>query len=121
MTDIRSPQNRLKNWNGTVHYADNGTPACGPVLTHSTWLSPSVATVTCARCIAKFGADEPGHEDAPVVDENVARRAAERAARQATRQVCLTDAEIQALAGNAAGTELVSAKGKLYAALEAGR
>lgn len=82
---IRSSQNRLKNWNGTVHYADNGQPACGPVITASSWLAPSVASVTCARCIAKYGEDEPGHTDPEVVDENVARRAAERAARRRTR------------------------------------
>jgi hypothetical protein len=77
----RSPENRLKNWNGTVHYATGGRP----VATGDGWLVPSVATVTCKRCIARYGAGEAGHEDAPVVNPNIARRAAERAARQARR------------------------------------
>lgn len=82
---MRSPANRLKNWTGTVHYAVNGKVACGKVATHSSYLAPSVATVTCERCIAQFGADEAGHVDPPLVQEHVVRRAAERAARRAAR------------------------------------
>lgn len=81
-----APTERLRNWNGTVHYAANGTPACGPVATHRSWLAPSVATVTCERCIARFGADEPGKVD-PTFDlyPEATARAAERAARRAAR------------------------------------
>lgn len=79
---VRTAENRLKNWTGTVHYAIDGRPACGPLQTHESYLAPSVATVTCARCIAKLGADEPGHVDPPIVQEHVARRAAERAERR---------------------------------------
>lgn len=84
---VRTVSNRIKNHTGTVHYADlAGNVACGHVATHRKWLAPSVATVTCARCIAQFGADEPGHVD-PVIDHNphATRRAAERAARRAER------------------------------------
>jgi hypothetical protein len=87
----RTATNRVKNWNGTVHYtAEDGAPACGAIATHSSWLVPTVATVTCARCIAKCGHDEPGHVDPmPAVDTHVARRTAERAARQAAREARL--------------------------------
>ena len=54
---IRDAANRVKNWTGTVHYADGGKPACGPVKTHASWLEPTIETVTCERCIAKFGED----------------------------------------------------------------
>lgn len=84
---IRSPENRLANWNGTVHYADSdGRTACGLIGTHASWLRPTTATVTCQRCIARCGEDEPGHELEPApADEHVARRAAERAARREAR------------------------------------
>jgi hypothetical protein len=86
-TEIRTPANRVRNWTGTVHYAENGVPSCGSALT-SAYLTPTVATVTCARCITQYGADTPGHTD-PVVeyhaDDHAARRAAERAARRAAR------------------------------------
>lgn len=80
--------NRLKNVNGTVHYAgEAGNPACGPISTHNSWLAPTVADVTCLRCIARLGHHEPsGLTDTPYVDPHVARRAAERAARRAARQ-----------------------------------
>lgn len=83
---FRKPENRLKNWTGTVHWARDGKPVCGHLATHSSYLTPSVATVNCKRCIALNGGDVPGYEDAPVVQEHVARRAAERAARRAARQ-----------------------------------
>lgn len=82
---MQKPAEKIKNWNETVHYALNGAPACSPVATHKSWLAPSVATVTCERCIAKFGPDTPGLTDEPQIDANVARRAAERAARRAAR------------------------------------
>jgi hypothetical protein len=87
-SDIRSIENRVQLWNGTVHYAEAGRPACGAAQqTASSWMNPTLATVTCERCIAQFGADEPGHEDpAPAVDEHVARRAEERAARRLERE-----------------------------------
>ncbi len=91
----RTPTNRIKNWTGTVHYSATVyagrcaimKPACGSAgKTAAEWMVPSIATVTCERCIAMFGSDEPGYVDpAPAVDENVARRAAERAARRAAR------------------------------------
>jgi hypothetical protein len=80
----RSPQNRIKNWTGTVHYADDhGTAACGTDM--GRWTVSSVATVTCTKCIAKYGADEQGHTDPTTThyaDDHAARRAAERAARK---------------------------------------
>jgi hypothetical protein len=87
--DIRTLANRIKVWTGTVHYADNGRPSCGAATkTHSSWMRYSVATVTCARCIAQFGEDTPGHTD-PVVehhaDDHAAQRAAEREARRRER------------------------------------
>lgn len=91
--ETRNPTDRIRNWTGTVHYSRSVrvgrcivlSPACGPVATASSWLYPSVATVTCERCIALRGADEPGHVDVPLVNEHVARREAERAARRAAR------------------------------------
>ena len=87
MTPTRNPQNRIKNWTGTVHFAtERGQIACGPVKTHHSYLSWTVEDVNCARCVAMFGADEiTGQTDAPAEDPDVARRAAERAARRAAR------------------------------------
>ena len=90
MTDaqvIRTPANRVKLWNDTVHYAaPNGRPACGSgARTHSTWMHPTVATVTCQRCVAAFGADAAGRVDPPIVRDGIAQRAAARAERQARR------------------------------------
>ena len=83
---MQTETTKLKNHTGVVHYASSGTPACGPVGTHKSWLIPTSETVTCQRCIAKLGADDTGREDAaPHIDENIARRAAERAARRAAR------------------------------------
>jgi hypothetical protein len=47
----------------------------------------TTATVTCKRCIARFGADEPGHlhMEVDTRDENIIRREQERAARRAAR------------------------------------
>lgn len=75
------------NWTGTVHYADDaGRPCCGLIKSHNAWLRPTVATVTCKRCIVKLGADAAGHVDPPAHNsEHVERRAAERAARRAAR------------------------------------
>jgi hypothetical protein len=85
MADVRTPQNRLKNHTGTVHWAENGNPACGRLATHGSWLRQSVATVTCKNCIALYGEDDPGHVD-PVTpyyaDEHAQRRAIERDARR---------------------------------------
>jgi hypothetical protein len=81
----RSAQNRTKNYTGTVHYADSdGKPACGTQV-HG-WNMPSVATVTCSRCIASYGEDEAGYVDKETThyaDDHAARRAKERAARMA--------------------------------------
>lgn len=86
MTYRRDPQNRLKNVNGTVHWAVDGKPMCGRLATASAWLTPSVATVTCLRCIKINGGDVAGHVDPPVEDNpHRARREAERAARRAAR------------------------------------
>ncbi len=85
---IRTPQNRIKSWTGTVHFAtEKGHIACGPVKTDSSYLAWTVEDVTCGKCIARFGADEvTGQSDPdPVQDPNIARRAAERAARRAAR------------------------------------
>jgi hypothetical protein len=85
---VRSPQNRLKNWNGTVHYATMyGEVACGHIQTHASWLAPTVEDVTCSRCISQYGeGEQTGQTDAPMVNEHVAKRAAERAARRAARE-----------------------------------
>jgi hypothetical protein len=54
---MRDSANRVKNYTGTVHYATNGRPDCGPVPTHGDYLRPTVEDVTCGRCIARFGAE----------------------------------------------------------------
>jgi hypothetical protein len=78
---------RLKNINGTVHWAVEGKVACGYIATHASWLAPTVERVTCKRCAAQFGSDEANTAaDQPYVNEHRARRDAERAARQAARQ-----------------------------------
>lgn len=83
----RTLNNRLLSHTGTVHWATDGRPACSPVATHSSWLVNTTATVTCKRCIAAFGADEPGHVhfDVDTRDPHIIRREQERAARQAAR------------------------------------
>lgn len=89
MTTTRNPQNRLKNWTGTVHYSDErGGVACGPVATHASYLRPTVEDVNCERCIARFGHDEQTGQSDPLphADEHVERRARERAERRAERQ-----------------------------------
>lgn len=84
---IRTPSNRVKNWTEVVHYANNGIPACGSVRTAKGWLKPSIATVTCGKCIAMYGADEAGHVDPPAADDpHRARRLAERDARREARE-----------------------------------
>jgi hypothetical protein len=80
-------KNRTKNYTGVVHYADTfGRPACGTPVSGG-WNRPSVATVTCKKCEAQVGLDDPGHTDPEPVygDEHAQRRAAERAVRQAAR------------------------------------
>jgi hypothetical protein len=51
-------------------------------------MRPTIEDVTCLRCIAAFGSDEPTdfRDPEPTPDAHVARRAAERAARQAARK-----------------------------------
>lgn len=87
---VRTLENRVVSYTGTVHYAENGRPACSThVQTANSWLTSTRATVTCKRCIAEFGADEPGHEVETVAyfpDEHAERRAAERAARRTGRR-----------------------------------
>lgn len=85
---MRDPQNRTKSYTGTVHFAHaNGRPACSPVRTHAGWLLPTIEDVTCLRCIAIFGADEPTdlRDPAPARDPHVVRREQERAARRRAR------------------------------------
>lgn len=87
---VRTLENRVVNWTGTVHYAaiDGGGPCCS-VATHKSWMRFTRATVTCKRCIAMYGEDEQGHEveETTYGDEHVARRAAERAERQRLRRL----------------------------------
>jgi hypothetical protein len=64
---------RLRNWNGTVHWAIEGRVVCGPLASHDALLRPSTVTVTCKRCVARFGSGSAaarlGHEpDAGVGD-----------------------------------------------------
>jgi hypothetical protein len=81
---------RLRNWTGTVHYAINGKPACGPVKTASSWITRTTETVTCEKCLARYGVDHSGTDSNELYVPDPAleardRRAAERAARIAAR------------------------------------
>jgi hypothetical protein len=86
---IRTASNRVLSYTGTVHWAtiEGGRAACG-ARTHQGWRVETVATVTCKRCIAGFGVDEPGHVhvDREWRDESIVQRELERAVRQAARR-----------------------------------
>jgi hypothetical protein len=57
--EIRTLENRVRVWTGTVHYADlAGRPACGSAKrTSSAWMEFTVDTVTCRKCQRQYGFD----------------------------------------------------------------
>jgi hypothetical protein len=75
----------LRNWNGTIHYSlDGAAPACGKLATAESWLAPTDESVTCERCLARYGVVDV--ERLPEVEESPReRRERERAARRAGR------------------------------------
>lgn len=56
---MRTLENRVALWNGTVHYANaSGRPECGSAKrTHPNWIVPTTDDVTCAKCIKAHGHD----------------------------------------------------------------